>query len=121
MDNHIIALEPFLKYNLGPLSWAYERMRIINGKLFGFLGRSIHRYLEWYHTHHVCALSPGTPTAVRGTLHSTCSCCCYLHCWTLASVHVRLSLAGAFVLPDLQRKASPETSASCILCGAAGA
>ncbi|BDA49178.1 hypothetical protein COCOBI_13-2880 [Coccomyxa sp. Obi] len=49
VDNHIITIEPFLRYNLGPLSWAYERLRIFNGKLYGFAGRSIYRFLEWYH------------------------------------------------------------------------
>ena len=38
VDNHIIWLEPFLKYNMGPFSWLYERMRPINGKLFGLAG-----------------------------------------------------------------------------------
>ncbi len=53
MDNHIIALEPFQRYNLGPFSWAYERLRLVNGKLFGYAGRSIHRFMEWYHSNHV--------------------------------------------------------------------
>ncbi|CAL8464054.1 g3589 [Coccomyxa elongata] len=52
-DNHIIALEPFQRYNLGPFSWAYERLRLVNGKLFGYAGRSIHRFMEWYHSNHV--------------------------------------------------------------------
>ena len=30
VDNHIIWLEPFLKYNMGPFSWLYERMRPIS-------------------------------------------------------------------------------------------
>ena len=40
MDNHIIWLEPFLKYNMGPFSWLYERMRPVNGKLFGLAGQA---------------------------------------------------------------------------------
>lgn len=39
VDNHIIWLEPFLKYNMGPFSWLYERMRPVNGKLFGIAGQ----------------------------------------------------------------------------------
>ena len=39
VDNHIIWLEPFLKYNMGPFSWLYERMRPITGKIFGFTGQ----------------------------------------------------------------------------------
>lgn len=39
VDNHIIWLEPFLKYNMGPFSWLYERMRPISGKIFGFAGQ----------------------------------------------------------------------------------
>ena len=39
VDNHIIWLEPFLKYNMGPFSWLYERMRPISGKVFGFAGQ----------------------------------------------------------------------------------
>ena len=39
VDNHIIWLEPFLKYNMGPFSWLYERMRPITGKIFGFAGQ----------------------------------------------------------------------------------
>ncbi|CAL8464053.1 g3588 [Coccomyxa elongata] len=49
VDNHIITIEPFLRYNMGPLSWAYECLRIFNGKMFGFAGPSIYRLLEWYH------------------------------------------------------------------------
>lgn len=56
VDNHIIWLEPFLKYNLGPLSWLYEKMRVFNGKLFGVAGRSIHRFLEWQHRSKVCCV-----------------------------------------------------------------
>ncbi len=55
LDNHIITIEPFLRYNMGPLSWAYERLRTFNGKLFGFAGRSIYRLLEWYHGGQVCS------------------------------------------------------------------
>jgi len=33
-------------------------------------------------------------------------------CWTLASVHVRLSLAGALILPDMQQKALLDASGS---------
>ncbi len=39
VDNHIIWLEPFLKYNMGPFSWLYERMRPVTGKLFGIAGQ----------------------------------------------------------------------------------
>ena len=39
VDNHIIWLEPFLKYNMGPFSWLFERMRPISGKIFGFAGQ----------------------------------------------------------------------------------
>ena len=39
VDNHIIWLEPFLKYNLGPFSWLYERMRPVTGKLYGMAGQ----------------------------------------------------------------------------------
>ena len=38
MENHIIWLEPFLKYNLGPFSWLYERSRPIVGKIYGAAG-----------------------------------------------------------------------------------
>ena len=39
VENHIIWLEPFLKYNMGPFSWLYERMRPVTGKLFGIAGQ----------------------------------------------------------------------------------
>ena len=38
VENHIIWLEPFLKYNLGPFSWLYERSRPIVGKIYGAAG-----------------------------------------------------------------------------------
>ncbi|CAL5226851.1 g9717 [Coccomyxa viridis] len=53
VENHIIWLEPFLKYNMGPLSWLYERMRPINGKLFGIAGRTIYHVMEWWNTNEV--------------------------------------------------------------------
>lgn len=60
VDNHIIWLEPFLKYNLGPFSRLYEAMRVFNGKLFGLAGRTIHRFLEWQYHHKVGSLACAT-------------------------------------------------------------
>ncbi|EIE24759.1 hypothetical protein COCSUDRAFT_41066 [Coccomyxa subellipsoidea C-169] len=70
LDNHIIVLEPFLRYNLGPLSWAYERMRIVNGKVFGYAGRSLHRILEWYHSNQVADRVAAHVPNVNGFLTS---------------------------------------------------
>lgn len=39
VENHVIWLEPFLKYNLGPFSWLYERMRPVTGKVYGAAGQ----------------------------------------------------------------------------------
>lgn len=40
VENFIIALDPFLEYQVGPL---YEWMRTLNGKLFGMAGRTLPR------------------------------------------------------------------------------
>ncbi|CAK0786247.1 hypothetical protein CVIRNUC_009460 [Coccomyxa viridis] len=53
VENHIIWLEPFLKYNLGPFSWLYERSRPIVGKIYGAAGRSIYHFLEWWNSSEV--------------------------------------------------------------------
>ena len=44
-ENHIITVDPFLKYQVGA---PYEAMREFNGKLFGAAGRTIHHVLEWW-------------------------------------------------------------------------
>ena len=55
VENFIITLDPFLKYQIGPL---YEAMRIINGRLFGMAGRTLYRLLEWWHSSQARAASP---------------------------------------------------------------
>ena len=39
--------DPFLKYQVGA---PYEAMREFNGRIFGAAGRSIHHFLEWWHS-----------------------------------------------------------------------
>jgi hypothetical protein len=70
VDNHIIWLEPFLAYSLGPFSQLYEQLRVFNGWLFGLAGRTVHRILEWQHRNRVSSLHIHHPLATLLVMRS---------------------------------------------------
>ena len=50
MDNIILVVEPFFKYQVG---LPYEAWRAFNGKLFAVAGRAIYHVMDWWNTKQV--------------------------------------------------------------------
>lgn len=57
-ENHPLGTEATLIYNLGPLSWAINKLRRAMGVVFGTAGRAIYAGLELWHSQVGC---PGVP------------------------------------------------------------
>ena len=49
-ENHPLGTEATLIYNLGPLSWAINRVRAGMGIVFGTAGRAIYAGLQLWHS-----------------------------------------------------------------------